>query len=73
MPEDFLPGVWDDRTASDFRDLLDKRLGPLAVALFDARMRGEDMASLVGDPKLGSPTTYKLKSMVRAMKELVDD
>ncbi len=55
---------------ADFRELLAKRLGPLAVALFDAKMRGEDMASLVGDPKLGSPTMHKMKSMVRAMKSL---
>jgi len=70
VPEDFLPAHSDDRTVADFRDLLAQRLGPLSVALFDAKMRGEDMASLVGDPKLGSPTAYKLKSMVRAMKSL---
>ncbi|QDU93262.1 hypothetical protein [Lignipirellula cremea] len=40
------------------------------MALFDARLRGEDMASLVGDPKLGSPTMYKLKSMREKMKSL---
>lgn len=70
VPEDFLPASWDDRTVADFRDLLAQRLGPIAVALFDAKMRGEDMASLVGDPKLGSPTMYKLKSMKEKMKGL---
>lgn len=63
VPEDFLPAYWDDRTVADFRDQVAQRLGSLAVALFDAKMRGEDMASLVGDPSLGSPTMYKLKSM----------
>ena len=70
MPEDFLPAFRDDSTVADLRALLAQRLGPLAVDLFDPRMRGEDMASLVGDPRLGSPTMYKLKLMVRAMKSL---
>ncbi len=73
VPEDFLPSTWDDRSAADFRDLLAQRLGPLAVALFDAKMRGEDMASLVGDPNLGSPTMYKLKSMVRGLRLVEKD
>jgi hypothetical protein len=54
----------------EFRELIRRRLGPLALAVFDARLEGEQVKSLVGAVDLGSPTTYLLKQAVQRLKRL---
>lgn len=54
----------------DFRELIRRRLGMLALAVFDARLEGEQVKSLVGVADLGSPTAYLLKQAVQRLKRL---
>jgi hypothetical protein len=41
-----------------FRQLVAKRLGRLAVAIFDARLEGRDMKELVGTASIGAPSAF---------------
>jgi Arc/MetJ family transcription regulator len=54
----------------EFRELIRQRLGPLALAVFDSRLEGEQVKSLVGVADLGSPTAYLLKQAVQRLKRL---
>jgi hypothetical protein len=60
----------DERIVNDFRELVRKRLGRLAVAVFDTRLAGGETKSLVGLPALGSPGTWTVKQIVREIKSL---
>ena len=54
----------------NFRQLLHKRLGDLAVAVFDLRIEGGETKSLVGSPSLGFPSPYLIKRIVQEIKTL---
>ncbi len=70
VAEKFLPSnAEDDELISDFRDWLSTRLGPLAVAVFDAKLNGDDITSLVGNQNLGSPTRHKTRTTLQAIKQ----
>ena len=57
---------------NDFTRWIKKTLGPSAVAVFLARLAGQDIKSLVGtDP--GIPTAYSLKRIVQQIKASVVD
>lgn len=58
----------DHAIIENFRQWLRKRLGSLALTIFDARLNGEDISLLVGLKSLGSPTSYKIKTTVQQMK-----
>jgi hypothetical protein len=61
----------DDATLIDkFRSLLQSRLGNLALAVFDARLNGEQTKNLVGLRELGSPSTFAVKQVVQQIKNL---
>jgi hypothetical protein len=46
------------------------RLGKIAVAVFDARMAGGEMKSLVGSPAIGGAGKYVVKRLVQGIKQL---
>lgn len=57
---------------NDFTRWIKKTLGPSAVAVFLARLAGQDIKDLVGtDP--GIPTAYSLKRIVQQIKASVVD
>jgi hypothetical protein len=60
----------DERVIENFRQLLSKRLGDLAVAIFDLRMEGGETKSLVGSSSLGFPSPYGIKRTVQEIKAL---
>ena len=50
------------------------RLGGLALAVLDLRLDGEaDTKSLVGGDHYGRPTSYKIKSTVKEIKDLAKE
>jgi hypothetical protein len=53
-----------------FRQLVARKLGPLASGILDQRLRGEESKTLVGQPELGSPSAYILKREVGEIKKL---
>ena len=59
-----------EKVIQDFRRLVKRRLGPLGVAVLDARLAGEETKSLVGRPDLGSPGKYAVKNAVQELKQL---
>ncbi len=70
VAEKFLPSrTEDDGVIEDFRDWLFSRLGPLAVAVLDSRLNGDDITSLVGNKNLGSPTRHKIRTTLQAIKQ----
>ena len=60
----------DERLIDDFRQLVWNRLGPLGVRVLNARLAGDEMKSLVGQPELGSPGRFVIKRIVQQIKEL---
>jgi hypothetical protein len=60
----------DPRLIDRFRAMLKSRLGDLAVAIFDARLDGKEMKSLVGLPELGQPGRWLVKRVVQQIKAL---
>ncbi len=70
VAEKFLPSrMEDDELVSDFRDWLSTHLGPLAVAVFDSRLNGDGVTSLVGNQNVGSPTRHKIRTTLQAIKQ----
>jgi hypothetical protein len=60
----------DSKVIEDFRELVRRRLGDLAVAVLDVRLSGEETKSLVGSPALGSPGKWVVKKVVAGIKTL---
>jgi len=60
----------DDQVIENFRELVRRRLGDLAVAVFDLRMDGGETKSLVGSATLGSPSKWAVKKVVQEIKTL---
>jgi hypothetical protein len=60
----------DSKVVEDFRRLVRRRLGDLAVAVLDARLDGIETKSLVGCPSLGSPGKWTVKKVVAGIKRL---
>lgn len=52
----------------DFRKWIGKTLGPSAVAVFQARLAGQDIKDLVGTASAGIPSSYVLKKIVQQIK-----
>jgi hypothetical protein len=63
----------DEKVIEDFRKLLHSRLGDLALAVFDLRMRGGETKSLVGYPAVGSPSRFAIKEIVKKIKSLAGE
>jgi hypothetical protein len=53
-----------------FRQLVSRKLGPLASGILDQRLRGEESKTLVAHSELGSPTAYALKREIGEIKKL---
>jgi hypothetical protein len=70
LPAPSMPTDDDERVVHDFRELVRRRLGDLAVAVLDARLDGEETKSLIGDPSLGSPGKWTIKKVVAGIKQL---
>jgi hypothetical protein len=60
----------DEKIIHDFRELVRRRLGDLAVAVLDLRLEGGETKSLVGCPSLGSPGKWVIKKIVQDVKRL---
>ena len=74
-PDDLpAPPAQDDddheKVIHDFRELVRRRLGDLALAVLDARLSGEETKSLVGCVSLGSPGKWRIKMLVQEIKRL---
>jgi hypothetical protein len=63
----------DSKVIEDFRELVRKRLGDLAVAVLDLRLEGGETKSLVGSPALGSPGRWVIKKVVVGIKALAQE
>jgi len=71
LPSRYEPG--DDALIEHFRELLQQRLGDLAVAVFDQRLEGKETKELIGRPEIGSPGRQKIKTVVQKIKKLAWD
>jgi hypothetical protein len=60
----------DEGVVDDFRQLVRARLGELGLAVFDARLSGQETKSLVGRADLGSPGRFVIKRVVQEIKAL---
>jgi hypothetical protein len=60
----------DEKVIQDFRKLVRKRLGDLALAVLDARLDREETQSLIGSPSLGSPCKHRIVTIVAGIKAL---
>jgi hypothetical protein len=60
----------DEKVVEDFRQLVQKRLGEIGVAVLDVRLAGGETKSLVGSPSLGSPGRWGIKRIVQEVKAL---
>ncbi len=69
LPDRISPET-DEKVIDDFRKLVGQRLGQLGLAVFDARLNGQEMKSLIGRPDLGSPGRFTVKSTVQQIKAL---
>jgi len=56
-----------------FRNLLQTRLGDLAVAIFNARLEGRQTKDLVGLPELDRPSRYVVKRVVQEIRTVARD
>jgi hypothetical protein len=61
---------YDQKLIEDFRELVFQRLGPLALAILDTRLEGDEIKLLAGSERLGKPTAYLLKKTVQQIKQL---
>jgi hypothetical protein len=52
----------------EFRRWVADVLGPLAAAILDQRLAGEETKGMVGQPQFGSPTVFEIKKTVQAVK-----
>lgn len=65
------PGRQDDESViSDFRQLVQSRLGELGIAVLNARLAGQETKSVVGRADLGSPGRFVIKRVVQEIKTL---
>jgi hypothetical protein len=53
-----------------FRSLVAEKLGPLAMAILDRKIAGEDANKMVGKPEFGTPSAFYIRRETRAIKEL---
>jgi hypothetical protein len=60
----------DDKVIQGFRNLVQRRLGDLALAVLDVRLEGGETKSLVGCVSLGSPGKWTIKKVVVGIKAL---
>jgi len=60
----------DEQVIKDFRRLVHKRLGALALAVLDTRLDGDTMESLVGSPSLGNPTRNAIGKAAQDIKAI---
>ncbi len=64
----------DNRTIIEkFRNVLQARLGDLAVSIFNARLGGRQTKDLVGLPELDRPSRYVVKRVVQEIKAVARD
>ena len=47
--------------------------GAAGLAILDARLDGDPIKLLVGDPSMGNPTAYLVKQTVRRLKGLAQE
>jgi hypothetical protein len=60
----------DNEMIDQFRNLVRDRLGELGTAILDRRLVGEDVKDLIGSEEYGSPSSYRVKETVKAIKTL---
>lgn len=60
----------DNEMIEQFRKRVQEELGWVAARVFDARMDGMDIKSLIGMPELRRPSSYGLKQIVQQIKSL---
>ena len=65
-------GTNDQGVTDDFAKFVNERLGPLGSAVLRAKLDGE-VKGLVGSVELGSPTSYRIKQVVIAVKQLAQE
>ena len=73
------PSVMADRYAGrqpysdlidQFRSLVAEKLGPLATAILDRKIAGEDSSKMIGKAEFGTPSAFYIRRETRAIKEL---
>lgn len=75
VPEDIVARqLPNDQGVESFRQFVRERLGELGLAILDLRFRGTgDTKELVGNPELGSPSSYRVKETVKDIKKLAQE
>jgi len=63
----------DNKLIDEFRGLVGSRLGSLGIAVLDLRFSGNDTKSLVGSDEHGQPTSYRIKQVVRGIKQIAQE
>jgi len=63
----------DEQLIDEFRQLVRSRLGELGIAIFNARLAGQETKSLVGREDLGSPGRFQVKTIVQKVKALAHE
>ena len=66
-------GADDQGVTDDFAKFVHERLGPLGSAVLRAKLEGDEVKGLVGSVELGGPTSYRIKQMVIAIKQLAQE
>ncbi|WP_145271307.1 hypothetical protein [Planctomycetes bacterium SV_7m_r] len=63
-------GTVDQGLTDEFAKFVHSRLGPLGSAVLKSKLDGDEVKGLVGSVELGGPTSYRIKQMVIAIKQL---
>ncbi len=60
----------DEQVIEKFRELVQRQLGDLGIAVLDVRLGGGETKSVVGSPTLGGPSKWSIKKVVQEIKAL---
>ncbi|HBE70398.1 MAG TPA: hypothetical protein DDW52_19790 [Planctomycetaceae bacterium] len=63
----------DQGVNDEFAKFVHSRLGPLGSAVLKSKLEGDEVKGLVGNVELGGPTSYRIKQMVIAIKQLAQE
>ncbi|WP_166820075.1 hypothetical protein [Thalassoroseus pseudoceratinae] len=63
----------DEGLIDDFGDLVHQRLGALGSAVLRAKLDGDEVKGLVGAVELDDPSSYRIKQVVIAIKQLAKE
>jgi len=63
----------DQGINDEFIKFVRERQGPLGSAVLKSKLEGDEVKGLVGNVELGGPTSYRIKQIVIAVKQLAQE